>query len=322
METLPEKLSQYLEETLQIRTQLFPWKEQVQLPVFLKEHYNFYEATLLDHPCLFMIAKSDVEITPAQVKKHWEQVQKKWNNPSIFVQEAISGYSRQQLIKYQVPFIIPNNQMYVPELGINLSEHFRETRKKKQPLSPATQRVLIYALLGGSENEFTPVRLAKKLGYSRMTLTRVFNYLRQLGIGEINRKGKQYWWTFSETKRELWKKVEPLLRNPIIKRVWLKGKEPPSLAGLSALSQYSMLNPPKLPTYAVAIHDWTWGNSAVKRVEGPEDAAFELELWSYNPDLFAKDGIVDPFSLYLSLRETQDERVEAALEQMMRRIKW
>ncbi|EFB40206.1 MULTISPECIES: hypothetical protein [Parachlamydia] len=47
----------------------------------------------------------------------------------------------------------------------------------------------------------------------------------------------------------------------------------------------------------------------------------ELEVWNYDPELFAKDGIVDPFSLYLSLQESKDERVEGALEEMMEKIK-
>ena len=53
-----------------------------------------------------------------------------------------------------------------------------------------------------------------------------------------------------------------------------------------------------------------------------EGAAFELEIWHYDPDLFAKKGCVDPYSLYLSLKETEDERVEAALEELMEKIKW
>jgi len=51
-----------------------------------------------------------------------------------------------------------------------------------------------------------------------------------------------------------------------------------------------------------------------------EGALIELEIWQYNPNLFAKDGIVDPFSLYLSLEKVKDERVEAALAHMMEKI--
>ena len=52
-------------------------------------------------------------------------------------------------------------------------------------------------------------------------------------------------------------------------------------------------------------------------VSSPEEADVQLELWSYNPKLFEKDGLVDPFSLYLSLQDIKDERVEAALEKLI-----
>jgi hypothetical protein len=55
-------------------------------------------------------------------------------------------------------------------------------------------------------------------------------------------------------------------------------------------------------------------------LNAPESGACELEIWSYSPQLFAEENFVDKFSLYLSLRETNDERVEMALQQMMRAI--
>ena len=47
-----------------------------------------------------------------------------------------------------------------------------------------------------------------------------------------------------------------------------------------------------------------------------------LERWKYSPILFAKNGNVDPISLYCILREEKDERVEMELERMMETIKW
>jgi hypothetical protein len=37
-------------------------------------------------------------------------------------------------------------------------------------------------------------------------------------------------------------------------------------------------------------------------------------VWSYKPELFAKERVVDRLSLYLSLKDNEDERVQAALE--------
>ena len=47
-----------------------------------------------------------------------------------------------------------------------------------------------------------------------------------------------------------------------------------------------------------------------------------LEVWSYSPKLFGKQGVVDRFSLFLSMREDNDERVQSALKDMMEQIEW
>jgi hypothetical protein len=53
-----------------------------------------------------------------------------------------------------------------------------------------------------------------------------------------------------------------------------------------------------------------------------EPNACELEIWSYSPKLFAKKGVVDRFSLFLSMRKDNDERVQSALEKMMEQVEW
>ena len=48
----------------------------------------------------------------------------------------------------------------------------------------------------------------------------------------------------------------------------------------------------------------------------------ELELWNYDPNLFSYWDHVDPLSLYASLKEETDERLEAALEELLRGEPW
>ena len=51
-----------------------------------------------------------------------------------------------------------------------------------------------------------------------------------------------------------------------------------------------------------------------------EDERFgniKLEIWAYDPITLSKDYLVDPFSLYLSLKNDPDERVHISLNEMM-----
>jgi hypothetical protein len=59
---------------------------------------------------------------------------------------------------------------------------------------------------------------------------------------------------------------------------------------------------------------------AATAADDPESQ--EVEVWSYNPELLSGGQIVDRLSLYLSLKDNEDERVEAALEHMMEAVSW
>ncbi|RZB30109.1 MAG: hypothetical protein SRB1_02389 [Desulfobacteraceae bacterium Eth-SRB1] len=119
----------------------------------------------------------------------------------------------------------------------------------------------------------------------------------------------------------------PHLKTPVRENIWLKtmiDELSVREAGLTALACYSMLTPPKKQVYAASAKEW----KAIKRkylhdiISYPDEAGYELEIWSYSPGLFANGKIVDSFSLYLSLKDIKDERVESALEKMMEGIEW
>ena len=47
-----------------------------------------------------------------------------------------------------------------------------------------------------------------------------------------------------------------------------------------------------------------------------------VELWKYDPALFAVKGEVDPVSLAMSLSESEDERVQGELEEYLEGYEW
>jgi len=95
--------------------------------------------------------------------------------------------------------------------------------------------------------------------------------------------------------------------------------DPALLAGMSALSRRTMIADDRLPTYALplAIFQDFLEKGACVDSRDAENATARMEIWSYNPHLLSKDPIVDPLSLYLSLRDSADERVQQQLEQLI-----
>lgn len=326
MESLIEKSKKYLDETLGIDIPIAPWKEKKKLPLFLSDTYIFFESSILSVPCLFMISK-DMP-SPNTLKKHWEFVTRTWDVLCVYVFETSSSYERKRLLQSHIPFIVPGNQIFLPDLGLNLTEYFKQKRKRKQLFSPATQAAILALLTGEKKERFTPSELAVTLGYSSMTMTRVFDELETNDIGKLIHTGRERWWIFKNGKKDLWEQTNSFLRSPIKRREYIKllpGKKTLKLplASISALAEVTMLAPPHLPAYAIGLEDYQQTDTPKGFFLSPEDEAdFELQIWYYNPKLFSKDGSVDPFSLYLSLRDEKDERVEAALEELMENIKW
>ncbi|MBN2108660.1 MAG: hypothetical protein JW832_14635 [Deltaproteobacteria bacterium] len=326
MENLIIAFERYLKEILGLRVFPAKWKDIDRLPFFLSDFYDFFQADLLNTPCILMIDHGQTELTPANVRKHMTLVQEKWGGEAIYICKVVATYNRKRLIEQKVPFVVPGNQMYLPMLGIDLREYFKKMRTKGINLSPATQVVILHEMLRGKENAHTPSGFANLLGYTVMTMTRAFNELELAGLVEVG-TGKERILRFTENGKKLWDTAQEFLRSPVKKKVWIKkplhdwrGIQ----AGLTALSYYSMLSAPQMPVYAISLEDWKVLKQHDDVIELPaaEPGAYEVEIWRYTPRLFEKNNVVDRLSLYLSLRKNTDERVEAALETMLEDMAW
>jgi len=317
----------YLEDALGISITVTEWQEQGTIPFFLRDTYAFYTTLLLKTHCLIMIPRENSELTPLSVKKHMSLLHEKWQGEIIYLNEWMTAYNRKRLIEQKVPFVVPDKQMYLPFLGIDLREHFRKLKETPTRFSPSTQNVVIYDLIFGKERTYTPSGLASVLGYTTMTLTRAFDELEAASLAEVKMKGKERILSFRQDKKLLWDTAKNYLSSPVKKRIWIaqpKKKWALLKAGLSALAHYSMLSEPTHRTFAVGREKWDLLRGQQEYHEYPfaEPGAIELEIWNYDPDRYAKDGFVDHFSLYLSLQGTNDERTESALEEMMEKRTW
>lgn len=328
MKSLLRDFERHLKENLDITATTKKWEGVDSLPFFLRDSYTFYEVSLLNTPCLLMVARDNNVHTPAIIRKQMLHVQAKWDGEVIYLCSSVSAYNRKRLIEQKVPFVVPGNQMYLPMLGIDLREHFRQIRSAAPgKLSPSTQAVVLHALLHGPK-DYTPSRLANQLGYTVMTLTRAFDELVSLGLGEVVTEGRERVLRFSDGKKDLWQRSREFMRSPVKKRTiihLLEQKWCGIPAGLTALAHFTLLAPPSTPVYAVSLDNWKSMKltNAIVELPAAEPQSHEVEIWNYSPLLFKEeDDVVDRFSLYLSLQDNVDERVQSALEKMMEKVLW
>ena len=323
------RLTRYISETLGISPKFSEWTEGDSIPYAIRSGYQFGEIKLLGKSFVYLHAGDPNKITPSIVAKHLNWIEEKFGERGILITEAIESYNRKRLIEQKVPFIVPGNQLYLPELGIDLREYLKRVKEKPSTLSPSAQLVLFSHLLRKTISEtLTATVLANALGTSKMTMGRAIDELASYDLVDLQIEGRQKRVIFKSDRRTLWGNALPQLRSPVQKRVYVESEDfsVGILAGLTALAEVTMIVPPERRVRAVTSKEWktTQLNSKMRII--PEASAniapLELEIWKYDPKLLSTDRLVDPLSLYLSLKNETDERIEAACEDLLKNVGW
>lgn len=323
MSVLEQQLSEYLDQTLGVRSRILAWDGTRTLPAFLNARYRFARLSLHGHDVLLMIDEAHPE-SPAIVRKHIDQARAKWSGPIVYTCHQVTAYNRKRLIEQRVPFIVPGNQMYLPEIGLDLREHFRTPRPAQRTLRPATQAVLVFLLLRRDDAGVTASDLAPVLGYSTMTLSRAFNDLESVELATSEPLGRERLLRLPAPRRQTWESAQPWLIDPVKSRHFVTMTPGGLHAGEDALARYTMLAEPRLPVIAIAHRTWLSFVQEHPDSEVPdgESAACIVEVWKHQPREHHRPGIVDPLSLYLSVGQTSDERVAQARDMLLEQLGW
>ena len=318
-------VEKYLTEILgfPVRIKPLPLQEKTGLPFFVKRIYSFYKTNLLGHEILFLEKRNDEKLTVDQLYKHGRMVEQAFKQPVVFVLPFIESFNRKRLIKKRVAFVIPNKQLFIPHLLIDLKEFRQFNSKRRDKLIPAAQCLLFYHLLKENLQPFNLKTIAEKLGYTQMTVTRAAKALEENKLVVIERN-KEKRIIFDKDKKALWQKALPFLQNPIKKIYFLEN--PPKTDSVyqsyfSALAYYTNLAESSKKFFAASQIDFQslMGKKQIKIVSSNE-AEFHLEIWKYAPGILANDRIVDPLSLYLTLKDEEDERIQKELDNLLEQV--
>src|ERR1017187_5971335 len=299
------------------------------LPLFLRKRYAVFSTRLFGRKSLLAVGAEGGEIgSPGEYGKHEEVLKLKLGEPVVLVLPILPSYARNRMVQMGIPFIVPGSQTFIPNSLIDLRERFPQPNsKRRETLSPAAQCTVLYHLLLGPLTEISLKDIAQKVQYSPMMMTKVKDELEAAEICKIVRNGRSIVLDFTATGRALWEQVQPQLTSPIKKKHWVQSAKPgpPALlAGMSALSLRTMIAADRLPTYALplAVFQDFLERGICTGCHDAEKATARIEVWSYNPQLLGHDQMVDSLSLYLSLRNSADERVQQQLEQLIAELKW
>jgi len=321
-----KNLERYLHMTLHREIDVVKSQQQTSLPTFLARSYHFYEANIIGRQCL-LIGADENATTPTNIAKHVSLVRSEIDAIVIYVTPTLSAHNRSRLIALGVSFVVPGNQLYIPELAMDLREHFRAFKlKTTDVLSPAAQAVLFHYLLDPESFGTKPSEIAKQLHYSPMSIGRAFDDLVSLELARSERLGRERRIHFVESMEHLLDLARPLMRNPVSSIKYLIGsgeKLGLQVAGETALAELTDLTPPRLETFATSARRWSSMAREFSLIQGNRyEHDFVIEAWSYDPLSLSNRSVVDPLSLYAQFKDHSDERVRMAADSLLRKGRW
>ena len=314
------KVEAYLKENIDNQIIIKAWEDERKIPIFLKRLYKFHEMKILGNLCI-LIEVIDQAPGIDTIKKHINRIEKITNHQIVLYYKKITRYRRKSLIENNIPFIIEDGQIFLPFLGMHLKKMEDSVQKEMKKFTPSAQIAYLYFFYN-KETVLNATDFSKIFGWTLMTASRALNdlYTAKLLTYEIRGKtgrSKEYTRIFGP---DYFKIGSVLLNSPVKRVVYVKTPPKKSyVAGLEALADLSMLNP---PNYKVrAIYEEYFVSEDLETIANEDiindERLVELQIWGYDPKLFTKKDIVDRVSLYASLKEENDERIEQALEEAL-----
>ena len=265
---------------------------------------------------LLLVAKGEMDYTNVQRRKISERIESIKHIPAVFYFDNLLTYERDRLVEQGVYFIVADKFAFVPTLIINRLSTKSEI---KELFYPSTQYILLYHLQIESLDGLSLKELEDKVPYKYKTIAKSIKQLEVLGLvrleGSRNKK-----LVFELSGKELWNRASANLIDPIKSIEYTSDVFPEGdIGGISALSHYSMLAPEDVPTRVLSVEWLRERKSSIPELLSFEDTQ-RIEIWKYPP--LGTSGYVDKLSLFLTLKDDNDPRVEKEIEIMMNDIKW
>ena len=295
-------------------------KEELKgIPIDTKIQFQLYHACFNGFWFCLLQAKKDENHASIDCLKLAKRLETMVRLPVVFLFQSLQFVERNRLIERGVYFIVSGKYAYLPFMVINSREN---GHKKTEGLLSVAQYILLYHLQVENLEGSSMMELEAKIPYNYVAISRAFKALNDLELCKVKTDGKRVKRLhFEETQKMLWSYILPYLKNPVKRVLYCDGIENDvclTLGGITALSYYTHLNPDETNTYAMGTKQFKdLQASGVLKNLNETEGDFRLEVWNYPP---LRQEYADPLSLYLTLKEDKDPRVEKELEMMIDRL--
>lgn len=299
--------------------------EKSGLPRYLVSGRSFFKAEY--EQFLFYIIRLRGAADSRVLAKEMQLYKEKFDAPVAFWFDELTKNNRNAYVKHHIPFIMIPTQIYLPFLGVLFSRKFSESvRNTSFRLTFNAQKILFF-LMYNKKEEYSKKELAIDLALDPVYVTRGSKELVARGFVKERKEGKNTFVKLVIEPKELLELGNDIFVTPVSDVIHIKRTdEVKELLKASdyALSEISMLNPPSVETYAC------FKKSEIIRefeiLDEPEweepDSICRIELWNYDPKQLSDKDRVDKLSLFSSLKDTKDPRVQGEIETVLEEIEW
>ena len=309
---------EYLNRVLGLKV-VYQNDELSSMPNYITARYRIKSVLLNSKKALFVYPLGELE-SIGTVKKHLERIEKTQGATAVLVLEHLTYRQKEYLLRDHIPFVVEGKQIYLPFMAVYLQERCDSESKETSAMLPSAQLLLLHYVYHGC-GEMMTSEAAQKLSFTATSISRASRQLEEMHLIQTEKRGVQKVIYSEKSPEDLFFTAKSKMANPVKRTIYVPKtqiRDIPLMSGYTALSEYTMINPPAVTCLATdSISAWEKFSS---RTLYNSDEQYEVQLWRYNPRKLSADRCVDKLSLALSLFNDHDERVEEAVEEMLKQV--
>lgn len=291
------------------------------LPLGVCASFDFYEVKIMGKRFLLGGVGTDEDCpTPGALAKQRNAVINATGVTPIFVFGRMASYNFTRYTKMNLDIIVGSHHIFLPSIFLIVGKEPSYRRRAEQKVPALFQLLVLYHLQRKKINGMTMVELARLLEVSYATVNRGIRWMRDNGFARLF-GGKEKQIQMVSDGMSLWEKALPYLESPVAFVAYTqstKAVDRALVSGQNALAEYTLLNG---GPHRVAV-----SKNLYKEIKNDvclePSGDFVVEVWKYDPRILSDTTTVDRLSLFLLLKDCEDERVQIALENMLDEMIW
>lgn len=269
-----------------------------------------------------LVARPRERMAPARLTRLLDEVGCAVGDTVVCSLPSVTPYLRGVLLEEGRGFVTDDGQAYVPGLLRLMPARRMRSVTPADSWGPAERQAFLF-LLGHVGEGVTANDLRLATGMSTTSAARALRTVSAsvpVGKNVLGETGRLNVWRVTDVDSFV-EKGSVVFGEAERRRFWASEAEVGflPLAGLSALSERTLLAPPRAPQRACGPRD----ARSIRRVDGYEydGSLTEVIVLSYDPAPFVEDGLVDAYTMVRTV-DRSDERIDAAVEEATEGCPW